>query len=59
MAQPVSLAKLKLARLFTVRKCMGDVPGERPKQLTLPSFGREVKLRVPYLDAAFTVSGGP
>ena len=26
---------------------MGDLPDERPKQLTQPSFGRDVKLGVP------------
>ena len=34
---------------------MGDLPDERPKQLTPPSFGRDVKLGVPCLDAACMV----
>ena len=34
---------------------MGDLPDERPKQLTPPSFGRDVKLGVPCLDAACIV----
>ena len=31
---------------------MDGLPDERPKQLTPPSFGRDVKLGVPCLDAA-------
>ena len=34
---------------------MGDLPDERPKQLIPPSFGRDVKLGVPCLDAACIV----
>ena len=34
---------------------MGDLRDERPKQLTPPSFGRDVKLGFPCLDAACIV----
>ena len=34
---------------------MNDLPDEPPKQLTPPSFGRDVKLGVPILDAACKV----
>ena len=34
---------------------MGDLPDERPKQLTPSSFGRDVKLGVPCPDAACIV----
>ena len=34
---------------------MGDLPDERRKQLTQPSFGRDIKLGVPCLDVACIV----
>ena len=34
---------------------MGDLPDEQPKQIIPPSFGRDVKLGVPCLDAACIV----
>ena len=49
---PASSISFTEAWLCTVRNCMGDLPDERPKQITPPSFGRDVKLRVPFLDAA-------
>ena len=54
-AQPVPVASLKLSMAGTVKNWMGDLPDERPKQLTLPSFGRDVQLGVPCLDAACIV----
>ena len=54
-AQPVPLAQLKLSMVVYGQNWMGDLPDERPKQLTLPSFGRDVKLGVPCLDAACIV----
>ena len=41
--------------LCTVRNWLGDLPDERPKQLTPPSFRRDVKQRIPLPDAACIV----
>ena len=38
---------------------MGELPNERPKQLTPSSFGRDAKLGVPYLDSAGNDTGRP
>ena len=54
-AQPVPLALLKLSMAVCGQKLDGRPSDERPKQLTLPSFERDVKLGVPCLDAACTV----
>ena len=54
-AQPVPLAELKLSMAVCGQKMDGQPPDERPKQLTPPSFGRDVKLGVPCLDAACIV----
>ena len=50
-AQPVPLASLKLSMAVYGQKLVGRPRDERPKQLTPPSFGRDVTLRVPCLDA--------
>ena len=54
-AQPVPLASLKLSMAVYGQKLDGRPPDERPKQLTPPSFGRDVKLGVPCLDVACIV----
>ena len=55
VAQPAPLASLKLSMAAAIRDWMGDFPGEQPKQLTQPPFGRNVKLGVPCLDVACIV----
>ena len=54
-AQPVPLAQLKLSMAVYGQKLDRRPPDERPKQLTPPSFERDVKLGVPCLDAAYIV----
>ena len=54
-AQPVPSASLKLSMAVYGQQLDGDLPDERPKELTLPSFGRDVKLGVLCLDAACIV----
>ena len=54
-AQPVPLAYLKLSMVVYGEKLEGRPPDERPNQLTPPSFGRDVKLGVPCLDATCLV----
>ena len=54
-AQPVPLAQLKLSMAVYRQKLNGRPPDEQPKQLTPLSFGRDVKLGVPCLDAACIV----
>ena len=49
-AQPIPLASLKISMAVYGQKLDG-----RPKQLTPPSFGRDVKLGVPCLHAACIV----
>ena len=53
--QLASVSELKLSLAVLGQNWMGDYPEKRPKQLTPPSFGRDVKLGVPCLDAACTV----
>ena len=43
-AQPVPLAQLKLSMTVYGQKRDGRSPDEQPKQLTPPSFERDVKL---------------
>ena len=53
--QPVPLVQLKLSMAVYGQKLDGRPPDEQPKQLAPPSFGRDVKLGVPCLDAACIV----
>ena len=55
MAQPVPLASLKLSIAVYGQNLDGRLSDKRPKQLTPPSFGRDVRLGVPCLDAASIV----
>ena len=52
-AQPVPLASLKLSMVVYGQKLDGNPPVERTKQLTPPSFRRDVKLGVPCLGASY------
>ena len=50
-----SISLLKLSMAVYGQKLDGRPPDERPEQLTPPSFGRDVELGVPCLDAACIV----
>ena len=53
LARSISLSVIKHGCVG--QKLDGRPPDERPKQLTPPSFGRDVKLGVPCLDEACIV----
>ena len=55
LAQPIQLASLKLSMAVYSQKLDGRPPDVRPKQLTPPAFGSDIKLGVPCLDAACIV----